>query len=352
MHLSDFDYNLPEELIAQTPIEPRDHSRLLILEKNTWNLEEKKFFNIVDYLWENDVLVLNETRVINARLKWVIDIFPKWKKQEKEVEIFLHKQINIDTWECLGYPGKNLKIWRNIRFYDNKWNLILNWLIEKISDMWRFIKFDKSRFEFLEIIDSFWELPLPPYITEKLENSERYQTVFSKDHWSAAAPTAWLHFTKELLEKLKNKWVKIEKVLLHVWVGTFKPVETEDLTKHYMHSEYIEIKKEVAERLNNYKKNWKNIIAVWTTCVRVLESFSDENGILNYWNKETSIFIYPWYRWKFVNSLITNFHLPKSTLLMLVSSLWWTENIKKSYNYAIKNKFRFFSFWDALFIKK
>lgn len=352
MNLSDFDYILPEELIAQTPIEPRDNSRLLILDKSNWNLEEKRFFNIADYLWENDVLVLNETRVINARLRWVIDIFPRWKKEEKQVEIFLHKQINNDTWECLGYPGKNLKIWRNIRFYDDKWILILNWLIEKISEMWRFIRFDKSWFEFLETIDSFWELPLPPYITEKLENSERYQTVFSKNHWSAAAPTAWLHFTKELLENIEKSGVKIEKVLLHVWVGTFKPVETEDLTKHYMHSEYIEIKKEVAERLNKYKKSWKNIIAVWTTCVRVLESFSDENWILNYWNKETNIFIYPWYKWRFVNSLITNFHLPKSTLLMLVSSLWWTEHIRKSYNYAIKNKFRFFSFWDALFIKK
>lgn len=352
MNLSDFDYILPEELIAQTPIEPRDNSRLLIFDKSNWNLEEKRFFNIVDYLWENDVLVLNETRVINARLRWVIDIFPRWKKEEKQVEIFLHKQINLDTWECLGYPGKNLKVWRNIRIYDNKWSLILNWLIEKVSEMWRFIKFDKSWLDFLETIDNFWELPLPPYITEKLENSERYQTVFSKDHWSAAAPTAWLHFTKELLEKLENLWVKIEKVLLHVWVGTFKPVETEDLTKHYMHSEYIEIKKEVAERLNKYKKEWKNIVAVWTTCVRVLESFSDENWILNYWNKETNIFIYPWYKWRFVNSLITNFHLPKSTLLMLVSSLWWTENIMKAYSYAIKNKFRFFSFWDALFIKK
>ena len=229
---------------------------------------------------------------------------------------------------------------------------ILNWLIEKVSEMWRFIRFDKSWFKFLKIIDSFWELPLPPYITEKLKNSERYQTVYAKHHWSSASPTAWLHFTKELLEKLENRWVIIEKVLLHVWVGTFKPVETEDLTKHYMHSEYIEIKKEVAGRLNKYKKMWKNIIAVWTTCVRVLESFSDENWILDYWNKETSIFIYPWYKWKFINELITNFHLPKSTLLMLVSSLWWTLNIKKAYNYAIKNKFRFFSFWDVMYIKK
>jgi len=352
MQLSDFDYNLPEELIAQNPIEPRDSSRFLILDKNNWTIEEKRFFNIAEYLWKNDVLLLNETRVINARLKWVIDIFPNWQKEEKKVEIFLHKQVSIDTWECLGYPWKNLKIWRNIRFYDKWWNLVLNWFIEKVSEMWRFIKFDKSWIDFLETIDSFWELPLPPYITQKLKNNDRYQTVFAKNHWSAAAPTAWLHFTKELLKKLENSWVKIEKVLLHVWVGTFKPVEENDITKHYMHSEYIEIKKEVAERLNKYKKEWKNIIAVWTTCVRVLESFSNEEWILSYWNKETSIFIYPWYKWKFINELITNFHLPKSTLLMLVSSLWWKENIKNAYKYAIKNKFRFFSFWDVMRIKK
>lgn len=350
MHLSDFDYNLPEELIAQTPIEPRDHSRLLIMDKN-WDISENKFFDIENHLWKNDVLVLNETRTINARLFWEIDIFPKWKKQIKKVEIFLHKQISLDTWECLGYPGKNLKIWRNIRFLNENWVLVLNWFIEKVSEMWRFIKFDKSWFEFLQIIESLWELPLPPYITKKLENSERYQTVYAKYHWSAASPTAWLHFTNELLKKLEKSWVKIEKVLLHVWVGTFKPVETEDITNHYMHSEYIDIQKEVANRLNKYKKEWKNIIAVWTTCVRVLESFSDENWLLDYWNKETSIFIYPWYKWKFVNELITNFHLPKSTLLMLVSSLWWKENIKKAYNYAINNKFRFFSFWDAMRIK-
>jgi len=352
MNLSDFDYNLPEELIAQTPIEPRDSSRILIMDKISWDLVENKFYEIEKYLWENDVLVLNETRVINARLKWIIDIFPNGKKKEKQVEIFLHKQINSDTWECLGYPWKNLKIGKNIEFRDSEWNVILNWKIEKISEMWRFIKFDKSWFEFLETIDSFWELPLPPYIKNKLKNSDRYQTVFAKDHWSAAAPTAWLHFTENLLEKLEKNWVKIEKVLLHVWVGTFKPVEVEDLTKHYMHSEYIEIKEEVANKLNKYKKDWKNIIAVWTTCVRVLESFSDEKWNLSFGNKDTSIFIYPGYKWKFVESLITNFHLPKSTLLMLISSLWWKENIKKAYNYAIKNKFRFFSFWDAMWIKK
>ncbi|MDD3793323.1 MAG: tRNA preQ1(34) S-adenosylmethionine ribosyltransferase-isomerase QueA [Candidatus Gracilibacteria bacterium] len=351
MHLSEFDYNLPEELIAQTPIEPRDNSRLLIMDKDG-NISENKFFEIEKYLGKDDVLVLNETRTINARLFGEIDIFPKGKKEIKKVEIFLHKQISLDTWECLGYPGKNLKIGRNIRFFDEKGNLVLNGFIEKISEMGRFIKFDKSGFDFLQIIESLGELPLPPYITEKLKNSERYQTVYAKYHGSAASPTAGLHFTFDLLERLEKKGVKIEKVLLHVGVGTFKPVETEDITNHYMHSEYIEIQKEVAERLNKYKNEGKNIIAVGTTCVRVLESFSDENGILDYGNKETSIFIYPGYKWKIVNELITNFHLPKSTLLMLVSSLGGTENIKKSYNYAVKNKFRFFSFGDAMWIKK
>lgn len=351
MKLSDFIYDLPEHLIAQTPIEPRDSSKLLIFEKSTSKLEEKQFFNIEDYLWENDVLVINKTRVINARLHWEMDIFPKWKKELKKVEIFLHKQISSDTWECLGYPWKNLKTWRNIRFYNQNWELIMNWLIEKVSEMWRFIKFDKNWLDFFETIETLWELPLPPYITSKLENIERYQTVFASVRWSAAAPTAWLHFTKELLENLQKKWVIIEEVLLHVWVWTFKPVEAENITNHQMHSEFIELQKDVACRLNKYKQEWKNIIAVWTTSVRVLESFANIDWVLDFWSKETSIFIYPWYKWKFVDSLITNFHLPGSTLLMLVCALAWTTNIKNIYEYAVKNNLRFFSFWDAMWIK-
>lgn len=351
MQLKDFNYKLPEELIAQFPIEPRDHSKLLILDKNTEKLEDKHFYNILDELWENDVLVLNETRTINARLYGEIDIFPKWKKQVKKVEILLHKQISLDTWECLGYPGKNLKVWRNIRFYDENWNIILNWFIEKISEMWRYIKFDKSSFDFLQTIEKIWEIPLPHYITKKLENLERYQTIYSKTHGSAASPTAWLHFTQELLENLEKSGVIIEKILLHVGVWTFKPVEAENILEHQMHSEYIEIKKEVSQRLNKYKKSGKRIIAVWTTSVRTLESFSDENWVLWYWNKETSIFIYPGYKWRFVESIITNFHLPMSTLIMLISSFAWLENTKKAYSHAIENKYRFFSFWDAMWIK-
>ncbi len=351
MKLQDFDYYLPEELIAQTPLEKRDESRFLMLDKNSGKISHKIFKNITQYLWENDVLVLNKTSVINARLFGEMDIFPNGIQETKNVEIFLHWQISLDTWECLGYPGKNLKIGRIIRFYDENKNIIMTWEILKVSEMGRYIKFSKSGFDFFETIEKLWELPLPPYITQKLDDPSRYQTVFHETPGSAAAPTAGLHFTEELLETLEKKWVKIEKVLLHVWVGTFKPVEAENILDHYMHSEFIQIEKETADRLNEYKKQWKNIIAVGTTCVRTLESFSDENGILWYGEKSTSIFIYPWYKWKFVSSLITNFHLPQSTLLMLVSSLAGRENILNAYQTAVKEKYRFFSFGDAMWIK-
>lgn len=352
MKLSDFDYFLPEELIAQTPIEPRDNSRLLVLNPKTKSIKEKRFYEILDLLWENDVLVLNETKVIKARLEWEIEIYPdnKKEKQIKKIEIFLHKQISLDTWECFG-PWNNLKIWRVINFFDKKGNKELEWKIEKISPMWRFIKFNKSSIELSNSIEKIWTIPLPHYIHKELQDFNRYQTIFSKIEWSVASPTAGLHFTKELLEKLEKKWVKIEKVLLHVWVWTFKPVEVEDITNHYMHYEYIEINQNTANNLNNYKSQGKRIIAVWTTSVRTIESFSDANCHINHWSQDTNIFIYPWYEWKFIDAIITNFHLPKSTLLMLISSFWWLEFIKKAYNYAIKNKFRFFSFWDAMFIE-
>lgn len=351
MNLDEFYYDLPENLIAQKPLETRENSKLLILNKQSWEINQAFFYNIVDLLWENDVLVLNKTRVINARIYWEIDIFPKWEKKVKKVEIFLHRKISSNTWECLWYPWKNLKIWRKIRFFDDKNQIIMIWNIKSVSEMWRFIEFDKEEEDFLSIIQQIWEIPLPPYIKEKLNDQKRYQTTFNEIPWSCASPTAWLHFSQEILEKLEKKWVKIEKVLLHVWVWTFKPVEEKDIKNHKMHSEYISLDQETSTRLNNYKKNWKNIIAVWTTSIRVLESFSNENWELFYWDKNTDIFIYPWYNWKFVNSLITNFHLPCSTLLMLVSALAWKENIKKSYKYAINNNFRFFSFWDAMRIK-
>jgi len=383
MQLKEFDYHLPQELIAQTPMEPRDHSRLLNLVLSNHTITESHFFNILDKLWENDVIVLNKTRVINARLNGYIDSPSpagegarggglSWEEvKNRTCEIFLHKQISHNTWDCLVFPWKKLKPAKEIYFYSNvapspltrgelrgvlNWELIespiLKATIKSISDSWRIIEFNKSWVEFLEIVEKLWSIPLPPYIKEKLDNSERYQTVFNEIQWSVAAPTAWLHFTQDLIDKLKQKWVIFEKVLLHVWLGTFKWVETDNILDHKMHSEYIELEQDTAERLNNYKKQWKRIIAVWTTSIRVLESFANDEWILTPWSKDTKIFIYPWYKWKFVDAIITNFHLPKSTLLMLVSSFAWTEFTKQAYKYAVDNKFRFFSFWDAMFIEK
>ena len=348
MKLSDFDYNLPKELIAQKPKEPRDHSRLLVLDKKTWKIADKHFYDILDYLWENDVLVLNKTKVINARLHFQLENWKIW-------EILLHKQIWDNLWDCLVYPWKKLKPWKEIFFHlppskgELKGGLVAK--IKENSQNWRIIEFNKSWLEFLKIIEKIWEIPLPPYIKEKLENPNRYQTIWAEKEGSAAAPTASLHFTQELLEKLENKWVKIEKVLLHVWLGTFMPVKTDNIEEHKMHSEYIELEKDVADRLNKYKKSGKKIIAVWTTAIRVLESMSNEKWILKAWKKETDIFIYPGYKWNFVDSIITNFHLPKSTLLMLVSSFAWIEITKKAYKHAVDSKYRFFSFGDAMFIK-
>lgn len=345
MKLTEFDYFLPEELIAQKATEPRDHSRLLKINPNTEKIQEKKFFEILQDLWENDVLVLNKTKVINARLNWFIE-----NDFKKKCEIFLHKQISENIWDCLIFPWKKLKPWKKVNFYLD-WKNILNAEIKDFSESWRIVKFDKWWLDFLKIIEKIWKTPLPPYIKNNFDKAERYQTVFNEVSGSVAAPTAWLHFTKELLENLEKSWVKIEKVLLHVWLWTFKNVETENILEHKMHSEFIELDEFTAKKLNNYKKNWKRIIAVWTTSIRVLESFCDENWFLKSWKKDTNIFIYPWYKWKFVDAIITNFHLPKSTLLMLVSSFAWKDFIKKAYNFAIKNKFRFFSFWDAMFIE-
>ena len=346
MNLSEFDYFLPEELIAQSAVEPRDHSKLLKINPNTQKIEEKKFFEILNDLWENDVLVLNKTKVINARLNWFIE-----NDKNKICEIFLHKQLNKNTWDCLVYPWKKLKPGKKIFFNVNDEN-VLQAEIKEISDSGRIVEFSKWWIEFLELIEKIWTIPLPPYIKQKLNDWDRYQTVFNEVSGSVAAPTAWLHFTKELLEKLKEKWVKIEKVLLHVWLWTFKNVETENILEHKMHSEYIELDEQTAKNLNKYKKSWKRIISVWTTSIRVLESFANKFWELESWKKDTNIFIYPWYNWKFVDAMITNFHLPKSTLLMLVSSFAWKDFITKAYNYAIENKFRFFSFWDAMFIEE
>lgn len=345
MLLEEFNYHLPEKLIAQTPLEKRDESKLMILDKESKTREHKIFKDILNELWENDVLVLNKTRVINARLSWFND-------RVEHIEIFLHKQLEENLWECIVFPWKKLKSWTKIFFKNRNWEKIgLEAEVDSICDIWRNIRFNKSGVKFMEIIEKAWNIPLPPYIKEKLENDERYQTVFNEVPWSVAAPTAWLHFTPELMEKLKEKWIKIEKVLLHVWAWTFKWVQTEDIKNHKMHSEYIELDEETAQRLNSYKKEWKRIIAVWTTSIRVLESFTDDAWIIHSWKSNTEIFIYPWYKWKFVDSIITNFHLPKSTLIMLVSSFAWKDFTMESYKKAVEKKYRFFSFWDSMWIK-
>lgn len=343
LKLSDFHYILPDERIAQAPAEPRDSSRLLIVDKNNGQFEDKIFRDIGDILTENDVLVVNQTHVLKARLKGFII----WS--EKTCEIFLHKQISENTWECLVYPGKKLKIGVQVRFNDS----ILVATIISQTDHGRIVEFSLSGKDFFEVLEAVGETPLPPYIKDRSSPDERYQTVYhdKMQSGSVAAPTAGLHFTPELLEKLDKKWVKIEKVTLHVWLWTFKNVEVEYIKNHTMHSEQIYIDEHVAHRLNDYKAQGKRIIAVGTTSVRTLESLSNEMGFLEFWKKDTSIFIYPGYKWKFVDSIITNFHLPESTLLMLVSSFAGYETIQKAYRHAIDSEYRFFSFWDAMWIK-
>ena len=347
MKLSQFDYMLPSELIAQNPAEPRDRSRLLTLDKGTWKIQDLHFYDIYNLLWENDVLVLNETKVIKARLTWSIENSLSWLTQ---VEIFLHKKKSENTWDCLVHPGKKLKIGTEITFKKNG-EVIMRASIKEISHDGRIVEFDMHWEKFLDLVEQIGETPLPPYIKDKSSPSERYQTVYSRESWSVAAPTAGLHFTQELLEKLQKKWVKIEKVLLHVWLGTFKWVEVDDITQHQMHSEFCTISQDTANRLNCYKKEGKRIVAVGTTSVRTLESFAISKWRLVHGEKETNIFIYPGYEWKFVDGIITNFHLPKSTLLMLVSSFSGQENIKKAYLHGVDQKYRFFSFGDAMFLQ-
>lgn len=559
MKLSDFNYNLDESRIAKSPASPRDSSKLMIINKWTWKIEEKNFRDIIDYLWENDVLVFNETKVIKARLKGFV-ILQDWRK--KEVEVFLLNQKWNSTWECQVFPGERLKIWKEVFFEINKiesifnhpinkmtfsnfyppdkggssffcppdkgearneqgvkyipynpeltklaqqnrknptpfenkmyyevlkvweflkykfirqkpidnfivdfycselwlvieidwdshieqieydeyrtnklnelwlkiirytnseilWNIewvykdllnkinpptplireaweeefirasweeklingtweadftytkleknnfeknkenslmqsdkiILSWIIKEITYSGRIIEFSHWWAEFFEIIDKIWEIPLPPYIEKQNQTIEQYNTVIAKIEWSAAAPTAWLHFTDELLKKIEAKWVKIEKVLLHIGLGTFKPITAENILEHEIHSEYIEISQETANNLNEYKQQWKNIIAIWTTTTRTLESFAQKDWKLDYWEKNTNIFIYPWYKFKFIDSIITNFHLPKSSLLVMISAFYNREKLLEIYDYAQENNYRFFSFGDAMWIK-
>lgn len=340
MKIALFDYHLPKHLIAQQQVKPRDHSRLLVLDKTNGDIQDRYFYNLLDFLDSNDVLVLNETKVFPSRL------YGK-KLTGAKVEVFLAKKINVDSWECL-VGGRALKIGDKI-YFDKK-------LIgEIISDQGKIkkVKFNFAGNDFLQIIESIGHTPLPPYI--KIEDNAHikkdYQTVFAKTIGSVAAPTAGLHFTPTLLKKIEKAGIKILKVTLHVGLGTFAPVETEDITQHQIHSEWASIDKLTAEKLNQYKKSGKKIVAVGTTAARTLEAFASKPGLLLAGEKWVNIYIYPGVKFKFVDSLITNFHLPKSSLLFMVSAMAGREHIMQAYQHAVQHSYRFFSFGDAMLIK-
>ena len=340
MKTSDFDFDLPQELIAQTPILNRDQSRLLVLDKKTGDIEHHIFKDIVNYLNPGDVLVINDTKVIPARLMGVKE------DTGAVIELLLLKDLGNDTWECLSRPQKRLHIGTIVKFSDE----LRAEVIELLSDGVTRVKLLYSGI-LLEILDRLGEMPLPPYIHEKLSDKDRYNTVYAKNIGSAAAPTAGLHFTNELLSELKDKGVIITNVTLHVGLGTFRPVEVDDINNHHMHSEYYNMSKETADILNKSKENGNKIIAVGTTSTRTLESVINKYGKFVECSGNTDIFIYPGYEFKAIDSLITNFHLPKSTLVMLVSALAARENILNAYHEAINEKYRFFSFGDAMLIK-
>lgn len=340
MKTDDFDYYLPKELIAQTPLSKRDNSRMMVLDKETGKISDEMFTNLINYLNPGDTIVLNDTKVIPARL---IGHKPD---TNAVIEVLMLKDLGDDTWECLSKPAKRVKEGTMIKFSD------------ELSCKCVFVGEDGiRRYKFiyngilLEILDRLGEMPLPPYITEKLKEKDRYQTVYAKNPGSAAAPTAGLHFTKEYLEKIKQKEINIAYVTLHVGLGTFRPVVVEDATKHDMHSEYYILNKETANLLNETRRSGKRIIAVGTTSTRVLETIADDNGMFKEQSGNTKIFIYPGYKFKGIDALFTNFHLPKSTLIMLVSALAGKDNVLKAYNHAVEEKYRFFSFGDCMFIK-
>lgn len=340
MKTNDFDYYLPEELIAQTPLTKRDSSRLLVLDKETGEIEHKHFTDIIDYLHAGDVLVLNDTKVMPARL------YGTKVDTNAAIEVLMLKENESDIWTCLTRPAKRIKVGTIIKFSDK----LSAECIGIGDDGIRNLKFIYNGI-FYEILDELGEMPLPPYIHEKLKDKDRYQTIYAKNIGSAAAPTAGLHFTEELLKKIKQKGVLVEYITLHVGLGTFRPVNVEDVTKHKMHSEYYEMNKNTARILNQAKKENRRIISVGTTSTRTLETIINLYGEFRECHGWTDIFIYPGYTFKGITSLITNFHLPKSTLLMLVSALAGKDKIMNAYNEAVKEKYRFFSFGDAMFIK-
>ncbi len=341
MKTSDFFYELPQNLIAQTPVEPRDSSRLMILDKNNGNVEHKIFRDLIDYLKDGDCLILNDTRVIPAR------IFGVKEETGAVVEFLLLKQTENDAWECLCKPGKRAKIGTSFVFGENVAKCEVIDITEEGNRIIRF-SCDENIYTALEKIG---QMPLPPYITEKLENQERYQTVYSANLGSAAAPTAGLHFTKEMLEKIKEKGIKIGYVTLHVGLGTFRPVKVDDVNNHKMHSEHYIMPQETADLINKTKEQGGRVISVGTTSTRTLESVATKHGKICADEGDTSIFIYPGYEFKCIDALITNFHLPESTLIMLISAFAGYDNVMNAYNTAVKEEYRFFSFGDAMFIQ-
>ena len=340
MNKSDFDFYLPEELIAQTPLEKRDTSRLLHLDKQTGEIEHKHFYDIKQYLHEGDCLVLNDSRVLPARLIGA-------RPTGGTVELVLLKDLGDNRWECLSRPGRKTKPGQELVFGNGE----LTAVVEEVTlGGNRIVKFSYEGI-FLEILERLGKMPLPPYIKEELQDSERYQTVYSKELGSAAAPTAGLHFTKELLAEIADMGVKICYVTLHVGLGTFRPVKADKIEDHEMHSEFCIVPEETAETVNAVKRAGGRVIAVGTTSCRTLESFTTEDGTLQATSGWTNIFIYPGYKFKCIDALITNFHLPESTLIMLVSALAGRENILNAYNTAVKEQYRFFSFGDAMMIE-
>lgn len=350
---SDFYYDLPEELIAQDPLDDRSSSRLLVLDKNTGEFKHEHFSNIINYLKKGDCLVLNNTKVIPARLigeRIVDDIEPKKgfepPKPGAAVEVFLLKRIDANRWETIVKPGKKLKEGAKVSFGTGE----LTGVIESVKDDGnRIVKFNYNGI-FEEVLDRLGEMPLPPYITHELKDKNRYQTVYAKYEGSVAAPTAGLHFTKELLEKIKDNGIDIAEVTLHVGLGTFRPVKEDNILDHHMHSEFYIVTSEAADKINNCKKNGGRVICVGTTSCRTIESAANDNGVVIPQSADTEIFIYPGYKFKVLDCLITNFHLPESTLIMLVSALAGREHVLAAYEEAVKEKYRFFSFGDAMFL--
>lgn len=343
MKTSDFNYDLPKELIAQHPLDKRDNSRLMVLDRNNKTIQDKTFKDVIDYLNEGDCLVINDTKVIPARLygKIVSDTLIN-----KDAEVLLLKEIENGIWEAIVRPGKKLREGAKLVFGNE---ILKGEILEVLENGNRKIKFEFQGI-FNEILDKIGLMPLPPYIEEVLKDKDRYQTVYAKYEGSAAAPTAGLHFTEELLNKIKEKGVNIAHVTLHVGIGTFRPVKVDDVESHKMHSEHYYIKQADADLINNAKKIGKKIISVGTTSCRVLESVADDNGFVREQEGDTSIFIYPGYKFKCIDRLITNFHLPESTLIMLVSSLAGKDFIMEAYKHAVEEKYRFFSFGDAMII--